>query len=322
MSRNSLSNPLVAQHTPLMTVSIQGGVRLVVGLALGLRLAAQAGEMTGENQPAAQSGNAAGVMGSFPALSRVQPLARESAPKPLLRAHAHNDYLHPRPLLDALDHGFCSVEADLHLMDGRLFVAHSREGVKPGRTLEALYLEPLRYRVRQNGGRVYAGGPEFTLLVDLKGDWRISYPVLRRVLETYSEMLSSYRAGFKQTNAISVIVTGDRSREMFAGESVRYAALDGAIADLDGDAPADLTPWISSSWGSTFTWRGTGPLPDAEQLKLKNIVIRAHQQGRRVRFWGAPDRLVFWREMLANGVDLINTDDLDGVRRFLLEERH
>jgi hypothetical protein len=29
----------------------------------------------------------------------------------LTRAHAHNDYHHPRPLLDALDHGFCSVEA-------------------------------------------------------------------------------------------------------------------------------------------------------------------------------------------------------------------
>jgi len=32
---------------------------------------------------------------------------------PLIPAHAHNDYLHARPLLDALDHGFCSVEADI-----------------------------------------------------------------------------------------------------------------------------------------------------------------------------------------------------------------
>ena len=32
---------------------------------------------------------------------------------PLARAHAHNDYLHPRPMLDALDAGFTSVEADI-----------------------------------------------------------------------------------------------------------------------------------------------------------------------------------------------------------------
>ena len=37
---------------------------------------------------------------------------------PLRQAHAHNDYEHPRPLLDALDHGFCSVEADVFLTDG------------------------------------------------------------------------------------------------------------------------------------------------------------------------------------------------------------
>src|SRR5690242_5509037 len=43
---------------------------------------------------------------------------------PLTRAHAHNDYEHTRPLLDALDQGFCSVEADVWLIDGELRVAH------------------------------------------------------------------------------------------------------------------------------------------------------------------------------------------------------
>src|SRR5436190_1820266 len=37
----------------------------------------------------------------------------------LPNAHAHNDYLHTRPLLDALDQGFCSVEADIHLVNGK-----------------------------------------------------------------------------------------------------------------------------------------------------------------------------------------------------------
>ena len=38
---------------------------------------------------------------------------------PLAQAHAHNDYEHDRPLLDALEHGFTSVEADVWLVDGR-----------------------------------------------------------------------------------------------------------------------------------------------------------------------------------------------------------
>src|ERR1700686_2617314 len=63
---------------------------------------------------------------------------------PLRHAHAHNDYEHKRPLFDALDCGFCSVEADIWLVDGKLLVAHDRNQVKPERTLQALYLDPLR----------------------------------------------------------------------------------------------------------------------------------------------------------------------------------
>ena len=67
-------------------------------------------------------------------------------PKPLERAHAHNDYEHARPLLDALDQGFCSVEADIFLKDGQLLVAHTVLDLKPERTLQKLYLDPLRQR--------------------------------------------------------------------------------------------------------------------------------------------------------------------------------
>ncbi len=64
-------------------------------------------------------------------------------PAPLLHAHAHNDYEHARPLFDALDHGFCSIEADVYVVNGQLLVAHDREKVSPSRTLQALYLDPM-----------------------------------------------------------------------------------------------------------------------------------------------------------------------------------
>ena len=43
---------------------------------------------------------------------------------PLANAHSHNDYEHDRPLLDALDHGFTSIEADIFLFEGQLLVTH------------------------------------------------------------------------------------------------------------------------------------------------------------------------------------------------------
>ncbi len=43
----------------------------------------------------------------------------------------------------------------------------------------------------------------------------------------------------------------------------------------------------------------------------------AHARGHRLRFWGTADSENFWRELRANGVDLINTDDLAGLEKFL-----
>ena len=246
-------------------------------------------------------------------------VAAQNSPTPLTRVHAHNDYEHKRPLFDALDQGFCSVEADIYLVDGQLRIAHMRSQVKPERTLEKLYLDPLRERVKQNGGRVYAGGPEVTLLIDIKTDWKTTYPALSERLKKYSDILSTFSGESKKTNAVVAIITGDRSRKMFDGETVRYAALDGDLEDLESNPPATLIPWISSNWTRTFHWRGAGEIPTEEKTKLKEIVNKAHEQGRRVRFWGAPDFPAFWREILADGVDLINTDDLDGARDFLLQ---
>ena len=65
---------------------------------------------------------------------------------------------------------------------------------------------------------------------------------------------------------------------------------------------------------------GTGPMPPAEKQKLHDLVKRAHDQGRKVRFWSTAETPAVWKELLAAGVDYINTDKLDELQRFLLEK--
>src|SRR5437588_10997540 len=109
---------------------------------------------------------------------------------PLIHAHAHNDYEHTRPLFDALDRGFCSIEADVHLVNGKLLVAHDLKDAKPERTLEALYLEPLRERAKRNAGRIYPSGPTILLLVDVKSEAAPTYLVLDQILKEYADILT------------------------------------------------------------------------------------------------------------------------------------
>jgi hypothetical protein len=238
---------------------------------------------------------------------------------PLRQAHAHNDYEHPRPLLDALAHGFCSVEADVFLGDGELLVGHERKDLRPGRTLAKLYLEPLRQRAKANGGRVYPGGPTLFLLVDVKTEAKATYAALDRVLARYEDFLSVTRDGKFEPRAVTVVVSGNCDRAAITAQKVRRAAIDGRPPDLDGNAPAHLIPWVSARWGSLFRWQGKGPIPAAERARLRELVAKAHRQGRLVRFWATPEAPAFWEELLADGVDLINTDRLAELRRFLLD---
>ena len=73
----------------------------------------------------------------------------------ILPAHSHNDYEHNRPLFDALDCKFKSIEADVYSVGDSLFVAHDSDKIKPGRTLCRLYLEPLKNEIIRNKGSVY-----------------------------------------------------------------------------------------------------------------------------------------------------------------------
>ncbi len=236
---------------------------------------------------------------------------------PLIRAHAHNDYEHPRPLLDALACGFGSIEADVHLVDGGLLVAHERKAVQPARTLEALYLDPLRERVRQNGGRVYRGGPTIILLIDVKSEATATYGALHDLLKNYAEMLTVFRDGGTTPGAITVIVSGSRAPGVMAAQSLRYAAMDGRIDDLAGQTAPAFIPLVSDNWQKVFTWRWTGPMPAEDARKLKNLVEQAHAQGRQLRFWNTPDTPAAWSLLYEAGVDLINTDQLVGLQEFL-----
>ena len=243
-------------------------------------------------------------------------------PVPLIHIHAHNDYEHVHPLFDALACGICSVEADIHLVDGKLLVAHSRSQVNPDRTLQSLYLDPLRKRIIENGGRVYHGGPTVVLLIDFKSDPKAMYPVLRDVLRQYADILTTWENETEKQGAIKAILTGDHPAEsVLAAEKIRYAAIDGQLPDLETNPPAALVPWISSEWGKTFHWRGKGVFPADDQRRLRQFVEKAHAQHRQLRFWGAPDDETTWAAMRDAGVDLINTDLLPEAQQFLLR-RH
>jgi len=120
-------------------------------------------------------------------------------------------------------------------VDGKLLVAHDRRQVQTGTDLQALYLDPLRECVKHNVGRVYANGPEFTLLIDLKSDWRRDLPgAADRAEGVCGYALHIFQVMRKPRTRSPLSITGTPlARDCSPGRQFAMPLFDGGLAELD-----------------------------------------------------------------------------------------
>lgn len=245
----------------------------------------------------------------------------------LTNAHAHNDYWHARPLFQSLENGFMSVEADCHLIDGRMLVAHEKAFTKKRRTLQKLYLDPLMQRAKENSPDSYRdksvyknGPPEFILYIDIKADCEKFIPFLDSILKTYDAMLTKFVDGKKITGAVRVLVDPCGNNNYVLSSNPRYLSLSGNMGDADKKIDNNIMPRISFSYNSLLQWKGKGEMPQAEKEKLKTFMQKAHANDYSVRIWAASNKKKVWKELVAAGVDWINVDRLKKFRKFMVDK--
>ncbi len=255
----------------------------------------------------------------------TQPVSQSIIPRPLANvvplpnAHAHNDYEQSRPLLDALDNGFTSVEADVHLIGDTLYVAHNRPTIRnSAATLENLYLKPLTERIRQNNGQVLAGykGP-FYLMIDAKTNADSTYRAIDKVLQRYRSILTT--GAKNQLGPVTVVLSGNRPMQTVAKAKQHLLALDGRPSDLGKGYALAIMPIVSDSYQSQLSWRGQGDIPTEEFQKLRQLVDKTHGEGKKLRLWASPEDPIVWTKLREAGVDFISTDQQELVRDFLLK---
>jgi hypothetical protein len=240
----------------------------------------------------------------------------------VLPAHSHNDYEHERPLFDALDCNFKSIEADIYTVGDSLYVAHDFDQIKPGRTLRQLYLEPLKNQILKNNGSVYGKAEEVILFIDIKDDALKTYQNLHRILTEYKSHLTSFAHEKKKQGSIMVVVSGNRPFEFMQSQTIRYAGFDGRLENLESGISPNLMPVVSDNWAKYFSWNGTGKMPEEEKLKLQNYAEKARNRGYILRFWNTPNRTpeqrkAVWTELKNAEVGLIGVDELKELQEFL-----
>lgn len=250
-----------------------------------------------------------------------QPQEKTTEAITVIQGHAHNDYEQERPLFEALENGFVSVEADVHLINGELYVTHDAPAnLDSETTLEAMYLDPLKAHIQKNNGHVYPNyNGVFYLMVDFKTEAIPTYNKLKEVLVNYQEMLSTVRNGVEKKGAVKVFISGNRPIQEIINDEPKLALLDGRPKDLINNISSLIMPVVSDNYNNFLSWDGTGKLDKNEEHRFKDLVKRTHAQGKALRLWASPDNENVWRFLLDNDVDLINTDLLAEFRAFLLE---
>lgn len=237
----------------------------------------------------------------------------------LPQAHAHNDYEHERPLLDALSYGFTSIEADIHLINGELYVAHNRPAAPDEKTtLRTLYLDPLRAQIRRQGF-VYKGYTEpLMLMIDVKSEAKATYRKLLEQLQSYTDILQtrSHPQGL-----VRIVLSGNRAIHLAQQDTNSTVGIDGRPDDLSQNDDPMLMPVISQHYGKVLQWKGKGDIPPQELTALKALADQTHRQGKKLRLWASPETEKVWQVLLQAGVDYINTDQLASLQQFLLRRK-
>ena len=232
--------------------------------------------------------------------------------RPHANAHAHNDYRHKRPLLDALENGFTSVEADVHWFEGKLVVAHDT-ATASSPTLEKKYFAPLDSVVKINKGLVYPGSTtQFFLMIDIKTKSELTYSALKELLKHYPRLNCTTKSC-----AVKIFLSGERPLSIVLSEGYMGFGIDGRPEDIGKGYASQWMPVISDTYENWATWKGQSPPGEKDLERIKELANRVHSDGKKLRLWAIPDNSIAWQALLDAGVDFINSDRLRELNLFL-----
>jgi alkaline phosphatase len=227
--------------------------------------------------------------------------------------HSHNDYHQPIPLLSSYQARMGSIEADVFLRNGQLYVAHDTTEISEEATLRKLYLEPLARFYVKNGNSPYPDpAQKLQLVIDIKDDHQHVLPVLIKELKSFHTIFDQT----KNTKAITVAISGDVPAPAAFKNYPEYISFDGRPYIEYTAAQLKRVVMISDDIKNYTTWNGKGTPTKADGLKLKAVVEKAHQLNKPFRFWGTQDSPNTWLELKRLGVDWINTDQPEHLHDF------
>jgi len=227
--------------------------------------------------------------------------------------HSHNDYHQHIPLLSSYYARMGSIEADVFLKNGKLYVAHDTTEISEEATLKSLYLAPLAKFYAKNDNHPYPDSTDqLQLVIDIKSDYQHVLPVLINELREFNTVFNHT----KNPAAITIAVSGDVPDPASFKNYPDYISFDGRPYITYTQDQLKRICMISDELKNYTDWNGKGTPTNADEIKLRSVIDKAHQQYKPFRFWATQDSPNTWVELERMGVDWINTDHPEQLHDF------
>lgn len=217
------------------------------------------------------------------------------------KVHSHNDYDQRVPFWKAFYAGANSIEADIFLKDGVLYVTHAEDEIIEKRTLEKLYLKPLNSIYGQTSTEDKVSTiRSLQILIDIKSEALSSLDALIHLLSDYPALTLNENLRF--------VISGSRPNPTQYYKYPDYIWFDYQDLEPLSDRALNKVALISMSFKKFSQWNGKGTMEKVELDAIKQAIKKAHGYQKPFRFWATPDTQNTWGTMIDLGVDFINTD--------------
>lgn len=224
-----------------------------------------------------------------------------------VKIHSHNDYNQAIPFWDAYGNGLQSIEVDVFLKKGVLFVTHDEADIIENRTVENLYLQPLEKALTLALG---TKNLPLQLLFDLKSDAVPTLKKLTALLKKYPQLT--------ERKEITFVISGNRPQPESYPSYPSYMLFDYQKLDkIESPEIWNKVALISLPFQTFSRWNGKGRLTHDDLDKVSAVIAEAHTMGKPFRFCGCPDSKTAWKTFVDLGVDFINTDNPHAAAQYI-----
>jgi alkaline phosphatase len=237
----------------------------------------------------------------------------------LSRIHAHNDYQKMIPFYEAYRLGAGSIEVDIALRNGELYVAHEIDEIRKENTLDSLYLRPLEKIAQRKTDIACSSSKQndniLQLLIDIKTAPEETMDVLVQKLISYPPEV------FSKNRNIIIAVSGNVPAPAKWSAYPSFIHFDGRPGITYSDEQLKRVALISDDFSKYSSWNGKGLIPAGEKAKVQALINSVHGLGKKIRFWATPDQINAWNVLFSMDVDFVGTDYVYLLREYIKKQQ-